>query len=351
MVSKLPIIVFLASNFVVSATAFAQDLTPPAAASKCALTQLASLPINIGNEIISVPTIPVAIGAVPASFAIGLAKPYTAITLEVAKADRIHTEFYEPHQTGFYLNHLTRGTAIVPSLTVGNAIAPNVHAVVLAPSMGFDGILGTDILLRTDIELNLKARKLNMFSQDHCAGQAVYWGRPFTTLPMTFDEQNVPVFQMQLDGKPVTVKLDPTTREATMRRDVAETLFGLTPKTAGVKARNDIVIVSVSAGNLHAPSDEEMREYEFTFNDLSLNGIDVHNLHVLLEGSPPPQACRGMAKRSVMMITPEQCNSGVDLVIGRDELRAMRLYFSFKEKLLYMTAADPDPQPAGSPAH
>jgi len=290
----------------------------------------------------------VAIGAVPASFAVGLAKPYTAITLDVAKANRIQPEFYEPHRTGFYLNRLTRGSAIVPSLTVGKAVAPNVRAIVLAPSAGIDGILGTDLLLRTDIELNLKARKLNMFSQDHCPGQAVYWGRAFTTLPMTFDEQNVPVFQMQLDGKSISVKLDPTKSQATMQRDVAETLFGLTPKTAGVKLRNDIVTVSVTSGSLHAPSDEEMREYEFTFNDLSLNGIDVRNLHVLLEGSPPRQACSGGAKQTVMMITPEQCNSGVDLVIGRDELRAMRLYFSFKEKMLYVTAADPDSASEGA---
>ncbi len=42
------------------------------------------------------------------------------------------------------------------------------------------GVIGTDLLGKFDVDLDIAHKKLNLFSPDHCKGQVVYWthGRP-----------------------------------------------------------------------------------------------------------------------------------------------------------------------------
>ena len=332
---------------IVAMAARADDAVSPTP-EKCELREVASLPLSIGESKTSMPTVPVTVGNSPASFIVGLSQPTTAITKEFADTNRIETQtLLSQRKFPFivYVQRSVNATGIIPSLTIGRITIQNIQAFVLGQSWDVDGVIGLDLLSHMDVELNLKSDKVNLFSQDHCIGQTVYWGRPIVTLPFAFDEQGAPVFQMQLDGKMVTAKLDITKDEATMGRDRAEALFSVTSQTPGLKPRSDVEVVTVTRGRAAAsvPGDA-LKNYDYVFKDLSVSGIEIHNLSVLLGAQPFPETCQGSSRAHILALNADQCNSGVDLVLGRNELRNMRLFFAFKEKTLYITGADPDPQ-------
>ncbi len=48
------------------------------------------------------------------------------------------------------------------------------------------GILGMDVFAHVDVELDVANRKINLFSQDHCPGQTVYWSKTYDSAPIRF---------------------------------------------------------------------------------------------------------------------------------------------------------------------
>lgn len=344
MFNKRTIFVLSAICCLATVPALAADTAPPPP-SKCTLTELASLPLSIGTDAMAKPTVPVAIEGSPASFIFGLAHPYTAITKGAADANKIQTEpFAGKHLAPFtvYLGRFANATSVIPTLTIGHAAISNVQALVLLPSRDADGVLGVDVLSQMDVEVNLKAGKINLFSQGHCGDQAVYWGRPYVAIPFGLDGLGVPFFRVVLDGQIVTAKLDIDQSTATMGRDRAETLFGITSATKGVTTAPAVNTVLVQQGPFVPLPSYTRESLEYTFKSLSMSGIAIHNLNALLIADTYPQECDGLPGSSKRAVEPRQCNSGVDIVIGRNELRNMRLFFSFEEKLLYITSADPD---------
>lgn len=62
------------------------------------------------------------------------------------------------------------------TLQVGPLKAKNLHLMIWPnPGLSSDGLIGGDILSHYDVELNFVARKLNLFSPDHCEGKVIYW--------------------------------------------------------------------------------------------------------------------------------------------------------------------------------
>lgn len=178
------------------------------------------------------------------------------------------------------------------------------------------GLLAMDVLNQFDVELDLAHDKLNLFSPDHCKGQVVYWTKtaPVAAVAMTLRGNMEFVFPMQLDDNTLDVELS-TEPAAALNGKIAHDKFGL---------------------------DNEKGTH--TFKMISVDGLGIANpkLSVYRDDSP---GCNGGARaRPTPMLTErslevERCYGHPDLYLGLPQLKHLRVFVAYKERMMYATAA------------
>jgi len=217
------------------------------------------------------------------------------------------------------------------------------------PEAQFDGLLAGDILERYDVELNFAARKVNLFSPDHCEGKVIYWPAtalavvPFTVSHPARGNPNEPSSIMHtladthirvpvmLDGKTFSAIVDTGATITTMSAAAAKSAFDVTAGSPGA--------VTI------APNDPR---FGYVFHSLAFEGIAVTNPHVLIHpdlmGKNDPDNTNTADSR----ITRVDDGLGPDLIIGMDVLKRLHLYIAYHERKLYITPPDqPAPPTAG----
>jgi predicted aspartyl protease len=254
-------------------------------------------------------------------------------------------------QTGEYLNRDGSITVLkdvrgqtaalqtrLPSITLGRIRQENVWFMVLpgeetgGPEIEeFGGILGSEMLRNVDVDFDFAANKLNLFSPDHCAGNVVYWtsaqSTPVAIVPFTLNSSGHIMFRAQLDGRRVNTMLDTGFSNTTLNLDVARRVFRV---------------------DLNAPDVEKIGEltggytadrYRRRFKTLELEGITINDpvinmLPDMMGGVNPG------APRTGSLIRDER--SGLpDLILGMNLLSEMHVYIAYRERKLYITAANP----------
>jgi hypothetical protein len=174
------------------------------------------------------------------------------------------------------------------------------------PIERYGGVLGLNLLTRYDLEIDNAGKKISLFSEDHCSGAGVYWTDEALTLlidkrrPVKYlgtevkakDYENqivLPIAQVIVGGKEASAIFD-TASEGT----IVDTFF----------AKDHLGVTPV------AP-------YTHTFKSFTVSGMEFAN----------------MPARFVRL-------RGVDVVLGMNELKKLRLYFAFKDGMIHITAAD-----------
>jgi hypothetical protein len=168
------------------------------------------------------------------------------------------------------------------------------------------------------VEFDFNGKKLNLYSPSTCGLGTVFWAASAVSLPFELDPMGNVVFHMQLDGKDVTVEPSLGGTQATMGTAAAESIFGIKDGTPGFQPD------PAGKGNT----------YRYPFKTLSLGGLTISNPSISIFPQKPSQQCQG--KRTGI----GYCFGGSDLQISAAELRALHIFFSFKEKTLYATGAD-----------
>lgn len=179
------------------------------------------------------------------------------------------------------------------------------------------GILAMDVLNQFDIELDLAHNKLNLFSPDHCKGQVIYWTKtaPVAAVPMTLRGDVEFVIPMTLDDKNIDVEL--STREmAALNGKIAHDDFGLD-----------------NAAGTH------------TFKMISVDGLGITNPTLSIykdtsggcNGGAHEKARALLTERDPMMM--EYCYGHPDLYLGLQQLKHLRVFIAYKERMLYATSA------------
>jgi hypothetical protein len=195
----------------------------------------------------------------------------------------------------------------VPTLTIGRVSSDSAHFAIApqgAVPQPADGILAMDILGHYDLELDFKQGKLNLFMQDHCAGNVVYWTKsPYTDVKL--DYTSVP---LQLDGHGLYGWIDLQSTDTYLDVDTIST-------TAGWK---DPLPEAQRLGSSNT--------YFYPFKVLAFGGVAVQNPHVILYEP---------ARSAFTSIAQDQ-----PLAIGLDILRQLHMFFAFSENKLYITPAD-----------
>jgi hypothetical protein len=304
-------------------------LTLPAQAEKCSLPQIASLglkPIVNGDY-----AVPVSVGGAEHSFLLGLNNPFSVISGTLADAQGYKTvnlpKDLRPQLNGEQMDR----KVIVADVAIGLSHGKDFQMLrsdTATAKLGVDGVAALDLLQNFDVELDLAAGKLNLFSPNDCE-RKIYWSPSYAEVPFKTDKSGHTEFAMRLDDQKVTVDFEVSDGNAVMGTNTLKRLFGLTPQSPGM-------VAETQGGET---------VWHYPFKTLAIDGIVINNPHITIrqdDGMECRSNWRDVGGR------PVRCYGSSELHLRTGTLKALHLYFDFKDKTLYATAAGaklPAPEP------
>lgn len=230
--------------------------------------------------------------------------------------------------TGEALNQKTR----VRSLHLGNTVSTN-EAMVLTP-IGGDGtdgepvaLFGADYLQNYDVEIDVAGGKVNLFSQDHCPGQVVYWSPEFFKSKIYYvgnSPLHRPTIDIAVEGKPLRALIDTGAWATAMRMAVAQERFDLSPNSADMQ----------KLGETKGIDGRVLETYQHTFQSMTFGDITLHNTRMAIApiNTAAHHASAGSHLNTDMGEQP-------DVLIGMSLLKQLHLLIAYSENALYYTVA------------
>jgi len=297
---------------------------PAQAQQQCGLKLYAALsPIaDSGGD----PTIPVTIGSKTYRMVFQPDNAMSAIAQRVLDEQDLKSEPIGGAYTFWGDKNVTRKVTL-PMLEIG-ALRGRVTMLVLhdPPEEGADGVLGGDILTSVDVEADPKNGRINLFSPNHCPGKVVYWASSYARLPMQIDKSGHPYYEMELDGKTLTVSFSWVQQHDLMSLAVLQQEFGLDVGSPGMTVAEGV-------------NWDGKPMYRYPFKSLSLSGLTIANpgilIHSVTERPLLDQTCN-----PYIINTFTQCYGKSQLTLGKETLQHLHFYFAYKERALYITPAD-----------
>jgi hypothetical protein len=230
-----------------------------------------------------------------------------------------------------------------------------------------DGTFGPDLMLRYDVEMDFAAGKLTYFSQDHCFGHIVHWpAEAVAQVPITIASRagdypvpmgkadpelflivtgGAPILgtdirvDVMLDGHAFTANIDTGAQVSSINSDAARRYYEISandvipPITDKTSSQVHEQSASVMAGGTENVTVTGFRA-EHRFHALTFGGVTVTSPLFALRREPTDAGRVGAPRRP-------------DITIGMNVLRALHLYFAFKERVLYVSAVDQARPPRG----
>lgn len=296
------------------------------AEEQCTLRQVASLDLtHLPDGALS---IPITLSGKKQPIALDISDPFSYLYADYGDAEKFKISKLP---SGIVVNvngRQSKQLYKVPDIAIGNAGGKDIQFVRAEGPHRFGeevvGELALDLLAGFDAELDLKSGKLNLFSQYHCPGQVVYWAKTYAVLPFQTDASGHTNFKMMLDGKWITVSLELAPTHGRMGTKTAKRLFDIDESAPGLEKVPDL------------PADAPV-VYRYPFKSLGIEGVAITNPTVHLYQQTAE--CRSNITIDPAS-NPYRCFGGSDLRIGQAILSQLHLYFAFKEKKLYVTAAD-----------
>ena len=195
---------------------------------------------------------------------------------------------------------------------------------------GSDGVLGTDMMMRYDIDLDFAHRQLNYFTPEQCQGAGVYWAPSHVTSVQMKTYANVVYVPVNLDGHVLVAVLDTSASRTFLNPRTASQLFNV--KADGLEAGTVTDGGTLIKAGVHA------------FSRLSFGGLTLDHpqlavpFDILSQSYNDPHISRTARNTFYLSeILP-------DIVIGMDVLKQSHLYISFQNERVYVSPAG-DGQP------
>jgi predicted aspartyl protease len=302
------------STAVVTATPAPSSTPAPATpGAPCHQTRVAALDLTTESD--GLVAVPVAIDDRTFMLAVDTGAIHTVISSRVAddlQLERdLSAQVYEmvggvpiyqiAYSHSFKVGSMTTGR-------VGFLVAPS-----RALHVDTDGLFGPDAMNNYDVEIDYAHGHFNLFSQDHCPGQVVYWTRgAYAQVPMHVDENWHISVPLTMDGKPLTAFLDTGAERSIMTLGVAREVFGITPNSPGMEVKTNVSINGTRPTTI----------YRYPFASLNLEGMAVQ--HPDIDIMPDEALGKGAPQ----------------LIVGAGVLRQLHLYIAYKEQMLYATPAE-----------
>lgn len=190
---------------------------------------------------------------------------------------------------------------------------------------GVAGAIGLDLFAHVDFELDLAHGKLSLFSQNHCAGNAVYWTNEYSSTPFRLSANGALHFPMEIEGKKVEASLGPLFNASVLRADASRALFDFDEFSPGVE-----VVPYKGRGSAAA---------HYRAMKITAPGLVISNSKVELRRYD--DGCTlSVGKNGESSSYGALCDGIYPLRLGRSVLEQLRIYIATKEKVMYFSAAN-----------
>ena len=314
----------------VLALAVAWLTTGSAAAGEC--THIKGFTINL-TPVEDGYLMPIGIAGTPRQFLLELGAAYPKMDEAIAAELKLPTKSM-PHGMRVVDSDPYTKIAVVPTLTIGPVTRKDAEVLIGAHRSGWgpvaDGVATNNLFYGLDIELDLAHNRLGLYlPREGCAFEpfwpSVEWG--------SGDFRRAPTggtyLQMSLDDKTLIVTFDMTEERTYMPFETAHTLFGI--------EENDPRLIPAETRPVG-----EGKLYRFAFKSLSGgNNVTIDNPEIYIDTNQ--KTCGGARElRNLELRLPAlTCFGGGDLQLGNNLLKKLHFFFSFKDKKVYYTLAEP----------
>jgi hypothetical protein len=269
-------------------------------------------------------TVPVTIEGRPAKLMIGIADGSQLWNTQAQKLDLAVREGPRMMDGG---GRFSEDVARVGSLTLGSMETGNYLTQIGADPdfAGSDGVLGTDMMMRYDIDLDFAHRKLNTFTPEQCQGAGVYWAPSKVTSVKMEAYADVVFVPVNLDGHMIVAALDTTADKTFLNPRIAQKLFGLTP-------------ASLTPGSVR-DSGAVMQAGVRRFSSLTFGGLTFNNPEIAIPFDVQSQNTREFHASKTARDSFHLSEFLPDMIIGMDVLKQTHLYISFQDQRIYISPA------------
>ncbi len=194
-------------------------------------------------------------------------------------------------------------------------------------------MLSPDFLSLFDVEFDFAAKKMYLFSQDHCPGKVVHWTRDgYAELPFQYTGGPIGItphirLRMTLDGHEVSTNVDTGAAGSTISRRSASLIFGVDETSPGVVKSQYW--------------SDQFPVYRKQFASLALGGLAVQNPQVDILPDLEEKAFR-MAHSERSRDDPIYGSKleGEEFTLGMNVLSKLHVYIAYKEHKIYITSVD-----------
>ena len=213
-----------------------------AEAKDCQLKQYASLdlsgPVN-GNLLV-----PVTLKGTQAFMVLNTASAFSTITEGSASRLGLQVKTIASDMQVRAGSKSIQKVAWANGLTIGKVAFKSIDLLIVSGSVYNSeapviGVLGMEAFGQVDVELDVANRKMNLFSQDHCPGHAVYWSKTYDSVPIRFGQLGEFYFPMELEGKKLETTLASTNSVTSLYTDVTKKLYNFGKDSPDVEAETD----------------------------------------------------------------------------------------------------------------
>lgn len=295
---------------------------PPAGSgSGCEPTAIARLPIEVRGRLL---TVPVSIDGQEVRLVVDSGAERTSLSEKAAGRLHLSRDMSRIRSSTGLGGTVTSADAVVSNFTLGNVRLPPVERVAIG-KFGFDndspaladGLLGADILLAFDLDIDVPGKALTLYRVRRCLNNQPPWQEPFVAIDGVTQKKDRLLIPFQLDGVRGQAILDTGASVSTIGVQMANRM-GLTEEKMSLDRK--IVIRGAGVGTM------------------------VSHLHWFREFRVGPAVVRGI------MLTVLPTDAGVgDALIGEDFLEGRRVWMSFPTKQVFVSklAHEIAPPPIG----
>jgi len=258
----------------------------------CTLQRLADLPVTfMAND---APVIHAQANGHDITLRIATNDPLSTINARAAGAMGIKPKQWTNENIAFSLGaEDIKSTVRVSELQVGEAsIVKPEFLYIENPKIQFadyDGVLAIDILRNFDVELDFANARMRLFSPNHCKDKVAYWSGDYGQVTLLDTPLHIPYFWSTLDGHNLLTVIQTNTKRTSLDPDVARSQF---------------------------PASKS------GFGEWDLDAIALS--HPAIETNCKLSFCKS------------NYDKPVDLALGMNHLKKLRLYLAFGDKKLYI---------------
>jgi predicted aspartyl protease len=173
----------------------------------------------------------------------------------------------------------------------------------LDPQGRIAGLLGADLLSRYDLDLDLPAGRLMLYSVTACAGRYLPWTSSYDAIPARILPDNALVVQVLIDGRTLDAQLD-TGAGASLIDARGLHRLGLTPAALA----HDSTSLATGIGG-------QFLDQRHRFSELRIGAERIVSPTIRVAALPRP---------------------GVDMLLGMDVLASRRIWISYATAQLFI---------------